>query len=167
MRIHRAIGACTFVLALLLPSFVSAQPVGAYRTTSALMLASASLDRTPAEAAMMYYDDNPVVEVARSTMWGAIGGTILGLAAALVVEDGGEAVKWGFVAGTFGGFIWGVVYATGRSDPGNASMQTTARIPEPAPASGLLYVPGEVPGQGLSLHLSLLRITLGEGSPGR
>jgi len=111
---------------------------------------------------MMYFDDNPVVEVARSTMWGAIGGTILGLAAALVVEDGGEAVKWGFVAGTFGGFIWGLVYASGR----DASQY--AHLIEQREAAGSLLpafsgspIPTESgPREGLSVRIPLLRFSL-------
>lgn len=114
MRSLPAISLCAIVLTLALPPASSAQPADTFRPVSPLMLVSASLDRPDTEAGLMYFDENPVVEVARSTMWGAIGGTILGLAAAVVVEDGGEAVKWGFVAGTFGGFLWGVVYATGR-----------------------------------------------------
>ena len=167
MRIDRAIGAGVLTLALFAPSLGSAQVAETYQTNSRLMLASAALDRAPSEAAMMYYDENPVVEVARSTMWGAIGGTILGLAAALVVEDGGEAVKWGFVAGTFGGFIWGVVYATGRDGAGSEQMRTTAGVGRAASAPGLRHVPGELLPQEPSMRISLLHLTLGGGTPGR
>ena len=114
------------------PSVVSAQlPVEA-----AARPAAGSVVGVRALPLAAYYQDNPVVEVARSTLYGGLAGLALGLAAALVVDDSGEAVKWGFVIGTFGGFIWGVVHQTRSSSqlsvlevrPGNGAR---VRLPSP------------------------------------
>jgi hypothetical protein len=62
--------------------------------------------------------ENPVMEVARSTFWGATAGTLIGLAIS-VAQDGssGEPVRWGFVLGTFGGLATGIYFVSQRPQP--------------------------------------------------
>jgi hypothetical protein len=63
-------------------------------------------------------EENPVVTIAKSTLYGAGAGLLLGFAAALVVENNeGEIIKWSFVGGTFGGFLFGVYHAATRPKP--------------------------------------------------
>jgi len=63
-------------------------------------------------------DENPMVEVARSTMYGALAGTLIGSALALASDsNGGSAVKWGFVVGTFAGAGFGLYTVATRPQP--------------------------------------------------
>jgi hypothetical protein len=61
----------------------------------------------PAEAAER---ETRLLSITKTTIYGALLGGILGLASALVVRDGYEddAVRWGIVAGAFGGFAYGI-----------------------------------------------------------
>ena len=53
--------------------------------------------------------ESSVVTVGKSTFYGALTGLLVGGAAALVSGgSSGEILKWSFVGGTAGGFIWGV-----------------------------------------------------------
>lgn len=58
-----------------------------------------------------------IVEVAKNTLYGAATGFVLGAATSLVMEKGdkNDAVRWGIVIGTFGGFLYGV-YEVTRND---------------------------------------------------
>lgn len=58
--------------------------------------------------------ENSMVEVARSTFYGALAGTVVGSAIALVAEGDGEPVKWGFVLGTFAGLGYGLYQVNQR-----------------------------------------------------
>src|SRR5262245_1696540 len=50
--------------------------------------------------------ENPMVEIARSVMWGAVAGVVVGGAIALAAkDDSGEALRWGIVAGTGVGLV--------------------------------------------------------------
>lgn len=64
-------------------------------------------------------DANPMAAVFKSTIYGGGAGALLGLAISLVDEDDdGEPVKWGFVAGTFFGFGYGLYHVSTRPEPG-------------------------------------------------
>ncbi len=99
---------------------------------------------------------NCTPEASVSAYNGAIAGTVLGLAASLVVEnDGGETVKWGFVLGTFGGFIWGVSYASKSSSAAlDLGLDQPARVSLPMPT--LLRAPD----RSLEVRVPLLSIQL-------
>jgi hypothetical protein len=63
-------------------------------------------------------DENPMVEIARSTMYGALAGTLVGGALALASDaHDGSAVKWGFVVGTFVGAGYGFYSVSTRPQP--------------------------------------------------
>lgn len=63
-------------------------------------------------------DDNPMLQVFKSTIYGGLAGLTVGGAIALVSEDdNGEPLKWGFVAGTFLGLGYGLYWVTSRSQP--------------------------------------------------
>jgi hypothetical protein len=69
-------------------------------------------------------DANPMVSVFKSTLYGAGAGTLLGLAVELIDDDSdGEATKWGFVSGTFFGFIYGFYHVATRPEPGSALLE--------------------------------------------
>jgi O-antigen/teichoic acid export membrane protein len=62
--------------------------------------------------------ENPMVEIARSVMWGAVAGFVVGGAIALAVkDDSGEALRWGIVAGTGVGLVAGIYFVSHRPQP--------------------------------------------------
>ncbi|MFQ5750432.1 MAG: hypothetical protein ACE5HI_00425 [bacterium] len=72
--------------------------------------------------------ENPVVTIAKSTLYGAATGTLLGLALSLVVdEDTGDILKWSFVGGTFGGFLFGIYHVATRPGPSAALLQLNSK----------------------------------------
>ena len=54
--------------------------------------------------------ERKLLSTAKTTIYGALLGSLLGLATSLVVRDGykDDAVRWGIVLGAFGGFVYGV-----------------------------------------------------------
>lgn len=55
--------------------------------------------------------ENPVMEVAKSTLWGALGGLVIGGAIALATSgdsNDGEVIRWSIVAGTAIGLGYGI-----------------------------------------------------------
>jgi len=71
-------------------------------------------------------EENPVLTVSKSTIYGGLAGLVLGGALALAVnENEGDIVKWFFVAGTFGGFGAGVYHVTHRPGPTSALLTIT------------------------------------------
>lgn len=65
-------------------------------------------------------DANPMVSVFKSTVYGAAAGTLLGLAVAVADKgnDNADAVRWGFVSGTFFGFAYGIYHVSTRPRAG-------------------------------------------------
>jgi F0F1-type ATP synthase assembly protein I len=62
--------------------------------------------------------ENPMVEIARSVMWGAVAGFVVGGAIALAAkDDSGESIRWGIVAGTVAGLGAGVYFVSHRPQP--------------------------------------------------
>lgn len=71
---------------------------------------SVEISRTGAE--------NPMVEIARSVMWGAVAGFVVGGAIALAAkDDSGESLRWGIVVGTGVGLAAGVYFVSHRPQP--------------------------------------------------
>jgi hypothetical protein len=63
-------------------------------------------------------DENPMVEIARSTLYGGLAGTLVGGALALASDaKDATAVKWGFVVGTLFGAGYGFYTVTSRPQP--------------------------------------------------
>ncbi len=68
--------------------------------------------------------ENPVVSIAKSTLYGSATGVLLGLALTLVVDEPTEDIlKWSFVGGTFGGFLYGTYHVSTRPQPTAALLQ--------------------------------------------
>jgi uncharacterized membrane-anchored protein YitT (DUF2179 family) len=65
-------------------------------------------------------DENPVVEVARSVMWGALGGAMVGAAIALADKDPNneDPIRYGIVTGTFVGLGYGLWWSAHRPSGG-------------------------------------------------
>lgn len=99
-------------------------------------------------------EENPVLTVSKSIVYGGLAGLVLGGALALAVEENeGDIVKWFFVGGTFAGFGAGVYHVTHRAQPSAALFQITpgeTRVALPAPE---WY---GTPGDGRGVRLSLL-----------
>lgn len=63
-------------------------------------------------------DANPMVAVFKSTLYGGAAGALLGLAVAVADDDeNSEPIRWGFVAGTFFGFAYGIYHVSTRPEP--------------------------------------------------
>ena len=63
-------------------------------------------------------DANPMVSVFKSTIYGGLAGLLVGGAIELVKDDAdGEALKWGFVVGTFLGLGYGIYHVSTRPSP--------------------------------------------------
>ncbi|NIR49271.1 hypothetical protein GWO43_02050 [candidate division KSB1 bacterium] len=93
-------------------------------------------------------EENPVVTIGKATLYGGATGLLLGLALTLVVdEDTGDILKWSFVGGTFGGFLFGIYHVTSRPQASAAMFQFDSR--------GLAKVRLPQPRVGLSKHRSL------------
>jgi hypothetical protein len=62
--------------------------------------------------------ENPMVEIARSVMWGAVAGFVVGGAVALAAkDDSGEPLRWGIVIGTGAGLAAGIYFVSHRPQP--------------------------------------------------
>ena len=96
--------------------------------------ASVNVERTGSE--------NPVQEVAKSTLWGGIAGVTLGLAIAVATksdDNDGDVIRWGFAGGTFFGFGFGLYHVLSRPSP-EAMLEledgrSTLRAPVPTLAA--------------------------------
>jgi|KBSMisStaDraftv2_1062788.scaffolds.fasta_scaffold804710_2 hypothetical protein len=99
--------------------------------------AGVNVERTGAE--------NPMVEVARSTMYGGIAGLMIGGAIALIDDSHSDAsmLKWGFAGGTFLGFGVGLVSVLTRPEPTGMIQLENGRAhlafapPRPTPSGAL------------------------------
>ena len=84
-------------------------------------------------------DENPMKEVAKSTIYGGLAGLVLGSAIALATEgdsNDGNIVRWSFVAGTFTGLGMGIWWVSKRPQP-SAALELRdgslhAQLPTPA-----------------------------------
>ena len=71
-----------------------------------------------------YGAENPMITIAKSTMWGGIVGLILGGATALVADKNeGDIIKWFFVGGVFVGCGVGVYHVATRPEPTSSLLQ--------------------------------------------
>jgi len=64
-------------------------------------------------------DENPMVEISRSILYGGLAGLMVGGAIAWATEsdDAGEILRWSFVGGTMVGLVAGVAFAARRPQP--------------------------------------------------
>lgn len=98
--------------------------------------------------------ENPILEVAKSTVWGGLGGLVLGSAIALVNtdnENNGDIIKWSFVAGTFLGCGYGIYHVSTRPKA-TALIEFQGGLPSLHAA-----LPVPEPGRGLTMHLVAVR----------
>jgi hypothetical protein len=85
------------------------------RTATGVALLAAGFLLTPATPARA--DDSPMLSIFKSTVFGGLAGLALGGAVELVADSSdGDAAKWGFVAGVFFGFGYGVWHETRKPD---------------------------------------------------
>ncbi|HTO91690.1 MAG TPA: hypothetical protein VMJ70_11225 [Candidatus Sulfotelmatobacter sp.] len=90
------------------------------RLISAALVAVA-LGPNPARAAVnveRHGSENGMVEIARSTIYGALAGLVVGGAIELAAkDDSGEPLRWGIVIGTFAGLGYGIYSVATRPKP--------------------------------------------------
>ena len=93
--------------------------------------------------------ENPMQEVAKSTIYGGLTGLILGSALALAIngDNGGDIIKWSFVGGTFFGFAYGLYHVQTRP-----RADALLEIEDGAPRLGSL-TPEFAPNGEARLHL--------------
>jgi hypothetical protein len=111
--------------------------------TLVLAAAACGLVPAPAHAAINVErksSENPVVEVFKSTAYGALAGLVLGAGIAWAShKDNSDAPSIGFLVGAVGGCAWGIYDATHRPKPvamidvseGKAHLN----LPLPSPSS--------------------------------
>ena len=87
--------------------------------------------------------ENPAMEVARATFWGAAAGTLVGLAvAAIKSEDQAAAIRWGFALGTFSGLATGVYWVAQRPAPASLlQLQDGHLVPNPGAMAAVDVLP--------------------------
>jgi hypothetical protein len=88
--------------------------------------------------------ENPMVEIARSVMWGAVAGLVVGGAIALAAkDDSGESLRWGIVLGTGAGLAAGVYFVSHRPQPAALLEIRDSRLAAGAPVLAAVEpVPG-------------------------
>ena len=80
--------------------------------------------------------ENPMVEIARSVMWGAVAGLVVGGAIALAAkDDSGESLRWGIVVGTGAGLAAGIYFVSHRPQPAAALLEVRDGKLSPNPAA--------------------------------
>jgi hypothetical protein len=65
-------------------------------------------------------DENPMKEVAKSTIYGGVAGIFVGLALAVADEgndNDGDLIRWGFAGGTMLGLGMGLYWVSRRPEP--------------------------------------------------
>jgi hypothetical protein len=98
----------------------------------------------PAPSRAQVYEErhgeaNPLVEIFKSTIYGALAGLVVGGAIELAAEGDteGEALRWGIVGGTFLGLGYGIYHVASRPNPIGAMLEggggeLALRVPAPA-----------------------------------
>ena len=112
--------------------------------------ASVNVERTGSE--------NPVQEIAKSTLWGGVAGLTLGLALAVATkgtDSDSDFIRWGFAGGTFFGFGFGVYHVMSRPSP-TAMLELEPGLPTGRSALHL-PVPAPAPHGGVELRLVAVR----------
>ena len=108
----RRVVAALLLSSLLLNATVAlaAEPVRGDVAPEVLASGSVEISRNGSE--------NPMVEIARSVMWGAVAGFVVGGAIALAAKDDtGESLRWGIVIGTGAGLAAGIYFVSHRPQP--------------------------------------------------
>ncbi|MEQ1832809.1 MAG: hypothetical protein ABL977_07115 [Candidatus Eisenbacteria bacterium] len=128
-----ALAGCLFAPA----AFAAAPGVPTAPVLLARSSGSISITRTGAE--------NPVLEVAKSTYWGAVAGLVLGGAVSLARDKHTlEPIRWGIAMGAFGGFGAGVYFVANRPVPTGFLELRDGRVLPGAALAALEPVPGGV-----------------------
>ncbi|MFI5372826.1 MAG: hypothetical protein ACHQ52_14830 [Candidatus Eisenbacteria bacterium] len=89
-------------------------------------------------------DENPMVEVARSVMWGAAAGAVVGGAIALADSspDNSDPVKWGIVGGTALGLVYGLWWSARRPSGAMIEIHDGTLRAQAIPPVELIVTPG-------------------------
>jgi hypothetical protein len=89
-------------------------------------------------------DENPMVEVARSVMWGAAAGTMVGVAVAFADKSGDntDPIRIGLVAGTFVGLGYGLWWSAHRPSGAMLEFSDGALRAQAVPSIELGVTPG-------------------------
>ena len=99
-------------------------------------------------------DENPVKEIAKSVVWGAVAGAVLGGAVMLADSDPSlEPVRWGVVIGAFGGLGAGVYFVALRPQPTSLLEWRDSRlVPNSAALAALEPVAGGARLYAVAVH---------------
>ena len=98
--------------------------------------------------------ENPMLEVAKTTVWGGLAGAAIGAALVLGLPDSphqGDLLKWSFIGGTAVGFFGGIQHINSRPDA-NALLEFQDGATSIHPA-----LPVPEPGHGLAMNVVAVR----------
>jgi hypothetical protein len=102
------------------PAFATETPPGPV-APEVLAAGSVEISRNSAE--------NPMAEITRSMMWGALAGLLVGGAIELAAKDAsGEPIRWGIVLGTGAGLASGIYFVSHRPQPTSLLELQGARL---------------------------------------
>jgi hypothetical protein len=98
-------------------------------------------------------EENPMVEVARSVVYGGLAGLVVGGALAVATKDNhndGDIIRWSFATGTLVGLGMGLMWVSRRPQPtglieyDHGTLRAHAVLPEVAPNGGVRLVAASV-----------------------
>ena len=120
-----------------LPAFAAETPPG---PVAPEVLAAGSVEITRNSA------ENPMAEITRSMLWGAVAGLLVGGAIELAAKDtSGEPLRWGIVVGTGAGLASGIYFVSHRPQPTALLELKGGRLsPGPVPLAAVEPVAGGV-----------------------
>jgi hypothetical protein len=123
------------MIANALPAFAAEAPQA---PTAPEVLAAGSVEISRSSA------ENPMAEITRSMMWGALAGLLVGGAIELAAKDAsGEPLRWGIVVGTGAGLASGVYFVAHRPQPAALlELHDGKLMPDPAAFAALEPVAG-------------------------
>ncbi len=97
--------------------------------------------------------ENPMVEVARSVVYGGLAGLVVGGALAVATKDNhndGDIIRWSFATGTIAGLGFGLWWVTSRPSASallqiqDGTLRAHVPLPQPTPNGGVRLVAASV-----------------------
>jgi hypothetical protein len=109
----------------------------------------------PPTGALQAAQENAILSITKNALYGGAAGMLLGGVTALVVHEGSrdDAIRWGIVLGTFGGFAYGIYDQSRHPSEYSLRFGAEERPPSAAVRNGLAAFRNE----GTALRPAALR----------